>query len=533
MPQHTSTVYYGGINGATGRPAIPPLTVQQLSAAIRQLSDPVNLRELRLRHQRDEQIGLGLREGVSACHLDVVGWGIVFAEDADPAVEEALSELIAHRRGQAGDRCRVFKGASGVRCGQIKTEWLVAQGVGPVVVNPDKVPYYLLLVGSPEAIPFQFQSLLSVDYAVGRIHFNTLQEYANYARSVVLAEKRRRAYLPRRIAFYGAVNGVDSDAEDLRRALVAPLSDTTRALVSAPLNGAGGLDAPDLSPGPCPDAAGVVAGWQVETYMAQDAGRRSLLSLLGDGGRAPALLFAGGHGYEPANPICLLFEQGALITSDWDGRRAPVPRDSVVGGEDVAGDMNLLGMIAFFFACYSGGTPPEADEFVRLLAGVPVQPPYPFVAHLPSRMLSAPGGGALAVIAQVAPTFSYSYDWPGVGEVRAPFEDCLAQLLRGYPIGHAVQPFYKTFASYETELAALLRTARLGGRVDDSALFTPWLAGYTAGNHIILGDPAVRINPTTLKPDAKLPKFKPTRMEGLPQSDSWPAALPVPCQGGA
>ena len=130
-------------------------------------------------------------------------------------------------------------------------------------------------------------------------------------------------------------------------------------------------------------------------------------------------------------------------------------------------------------------------------------------------------------------SFSYSYDWPGVGEVRAPFEDCLAQLLRGYPIGHAVQPFYKTFASYETELAALLRTARLGGRVDDSALFTPWLAGYTAGNHIILGDPAVRINPTTLKPDAKLPKFKPTRMDGLPQSDSWPAALPVPCQGGA
>ena len=104
------SIHYGGINGATGRPAIPPLTVQQLSAAIRQLSDPVNLPELRLRQQRDEQIHLGLREGVSACRLDVVGWGIVFAEDADPAVEEALSELIAHRRGQAGDRCRVFKG---------------------------------------------------------------------------------------------------------------------------------------------------------------------------------------------------------------------------------------------------------------------------------------------------------------------------------------------------------------------------------------------------------------------------------------
>lgn len=102
------------------------------------------------------RLKLGVRElidGRSEDRLEQAGWGIIFPEDSDPAIREALSELLSFRRAQANSvepLYREFSGVDGLRKGETKEEFLKRHGSGPGAIDPRKVPYYLLLVSDPE-----------------------------------------------------------------------------------------------------------------------------------------------------------------------------------------------------------------------------------------------------------------------------------------------------------------------------------------------------------------------------------------------
>ena len=134
--------------------------------------------------------------------------------------------------------------------------------------------------------------------------------------------------------------------------------------------------------------------------MRDGATKAKLHDLLG-GAETPALLFTASHGvpFSPGSPRQLP-HQGALLCQDWPGPRAwrgrgEIPQDFYFAGDDLSSDTNLLGMIAFCFACYGGGTP-QHDDFPKPgTTTLQEVAPKPFMARLPMHMLGREKGGAV------------------------------------------------------------------------------------------------------------------------------------------
>ncbi len=204
----TNKLVFNGIDGATGGYLLPNLTPQDVGKLARgEKLDPQHVKELERWHDLISPRKLGPKEGVDRKNLAETGWGLIVAFDDDDQVVkrtaatlEALSPLLNLRRNQAGDRYREYTGSKAYRPEETKTDFLARHGKGFGPADPDIVPYYLLIVGDPEVIPYRFQYQLDVQYAVGRIHFDTVEEYASYAESVVAAETGQ-VKLPRNAVF--------------------------------------------------------------------------------------------------------------------------------------------------------------------------------------------------------------------------------------------------------------------------------------------------------------------------------------------
>src|SRR5262245_28091242 len=88
---------FNGINGASGDYLLPTMTQKDISkiAQSEQL-DEKHLAELKWRHMQATAAHLGVKEGVDPKNLAETGWGVIFAHNANPAIREALGELLAH-----------------------------------------------------------------------------------------------------------------------------------------------------------------------------------------------------------------------------------------------------------------------------------------------------------------------------------------------------------------------------------------------------------------------------------------------------
>ena len=467
--------YFNGINGDTGEYDLDPMSPDRLFDVLRGVAEPENVRELQFRVQWETEEHLGVVEGVDPTKIEESGWGVIFPADRDgvfvPGVKDALKPLLDLRKEQAGDFFRIYEGVEALRPGESKMDFLVRHGVPPAdPANPEKMPYYLLLVGDPEQISYRFQSQLDVQYAVGRIHFETLQEYANYAASVVAAETGK-VTLPKKASFFSVMNADDRATTLSNDMLMQPLLTQMQ---------------PELQ------------DWSISGHMKEAATKAQLTQLLG-GDETPALLFTASHGVPfQVGSARQIPHQGALLCQDWPGPQAwrgrgAIPQDHYFAGDDISSDANLLGMMAFFFACYGGGTP-QHDDFPKPGTSTLNQiAAKPFISRLPMQMLSQEKGGALAVIGHVERAWGASFTWGRNIEQTDVFRSTLTHLMEGKPVGSALEYFNSRYATWATELSTTLRDVDFGLQVEPVNISSMWTAHNDARGYAIIGDPAVRL----------------------------------------
>lgn len=414
---------------------------------------------------------MGVIYGVDIRDLSQAGWGVIFAADTPAGVRAALEPLLTLRRQQAGKRFRLYEHADGFQTTIDSTaSWLARHSASFGPADPDKVPYYLLIVGDLDKIPLWFQQQLDVQYAIGRLWFDTPEELASYAKSVVAAESSPGLRRSQRQATFLAVGHKDDQPTSLSaQQIVKPLAEQIARLRT---------------------------DWSVDITEGFDVTKGHLLQLM-QAENVADLLFLSGHGMVfPTDDPRQQQHQGALLCANWPGPenwQGPVPKDFYFSADDIPPDAQLLGRIVFMLASYSVGTIVSDTGSQSQLSKDGSATSRSFLAQLPQKLLAHPQGGILAFIGLANQMWGDSYALPTTDPMIQVWTSILQRLMAGYPIGFAMEQLNERYAELAADLTSLIQDFQFGRTLDPSSVVRMWTAWNDARDCVLLGDPAVRL----------------------------------------
>ncbi len=478
-------IAFNGIDATNGDYLIKPMKESAAARiAVDYPPDQSTTNAIRGVIRQSETEHLGAAFDIVLEDLRQAGWAIVFHQDEDQKVKDALAPLIKHRREQIGDDSIVKE--LEYRDGDSVIPWLARQRIKFGLIEPERVPFYVLIVGDPQRIPFAFGQLLDVVYAVGRLHFETPDEYRRYAESVVEYETAQRVPNGKEVVFWGPRNKNDKPTKLSSEHLVKPLA----------LGADGGKSVIERA------AKVSRVAYTSQLFAPEHSTKENLLSVFRPGAvkSAPCMLFTASHGIGwPHGHENQRLTQGALLCQDFPGRGlGPLKTDHYLAAADLPAEARVHGLICFHFACFSAGTP-EADRFSYQPGTPPPQlAPQPFFSALPQALLGHKQGGALGVIGHVERAWQNSIITAGAGTQLLPFENAIGFILKGLPLGWALKEFNEVFAAQSTNLTNAIRNKDAGVEVTDRQLAALWLERNDAEGYVLMGDPAVCVRKDAL-----------------------------------
>jgi len=455
-PDPTDLVAINGIDWETGQ--ILPAPTRDMA---QEVPDAVKDRGTRMERY------LAVSE-VDPNDLKQAGWGVIFAPNTPDTVKKALEPLLALRESQANRLFKRFEDNQVPKAGETVRDWLERppRSITLAAVDPEYgVPLYLLIVGSPSDISFEFQYLLDTYWCVGRLSFDKAEDYRAYADQVVAYETAMTLPHTKQMTLFAPRNDADRATAFFSNQVAKPFSTGSRPL-------------------------GQKQGFQLRSVLADDATKEEFGTILKGKapGGLPALLFTGSHGtYAPMTDPEQRDKLGALVTQDWPGPGNPMKKDYCFTASDIGSDVNLRGLIHFFFACYGGGCP-KFDTYSKPQKQIAQET---LVSRLPQNMLKR---GALASIAHIDRAFASAFQSSRAQSQPQDIRDVLVQIMQGQRVGQAMDKFNLHWAVLAAELTELLRDREIDPTsVSENTLLNCWLGRDDGRNYVVLGDPAVRL----------------------------------------
>ncbi|MGA2490139.1 MAG: C25 family cysteine peptidase [Anaerolineales bacterium] len=466
-----------GVDGSTGNYLFPEINLEQAKQYIPQEETTEDIL-LKWMKQQDRTATTLTREfpaDLNPADVSQAGWGILYAPDLDLQTKEALQRLVKYRREQSDDPRKVKEFTYNGETWAYK--WLNLHGVASGVYDPYQVPYYLLIAGSPKSIPFSFEFQLNVGYAIGRLHFETAEEYARYIDSLIAYEKATEISNSREIIYFAPNHD--------------PATNLSTSQLITPL--VSGVPETSLKPAVKPVAE--AGRFTTRTFLGGNASKDHLRAVFATppAERVPALLFTASHGLglSQSNSDQTMLN-GALVCQNWSGPGSITP-EHYFSASDLPAEARLQGMITIHFACFGGGTP-DHDRYAKMVKN---QPDYssknPFIAALPRHLMAHPNGGTLACLSHIDRLFTTSIDSQRSGPRYQPYRNILYLLMQGQPVGHLSREFSRLSAHLASDLNELVEDLEIGMQVPGEDLVPMWIERNDASSFLVLGDPAARL----------------------------------------
>ena len=432
-------------------------------------------------------------DGASPNDLKQQRWGVIVPEGKDgDELFARIAPLIAQREKEQGDKLFCAGKGQPFRVPpQLSfddaSQWIQDN------LNPMKDwqrPRYLLMLGHPDQVPIELQQALSVYYFAGRLAFDNLDGYSQYAAKAVDFANPDAFSASSRVLSYTVRTESAMDAPDDGFAkLMAPIIDLSAEEDSQvkPF-----VDA-------CPKAG--TASAQHFLQMARDPNPTVLMSLSHGIGRSRN---------RPWSDEEIRKFQGMMY---FGAKKDPLRPEDVATGDFLPGGM------WYFFACFGAGTPAESAYWhwlQKINPNMDVLNALPkngksFIAALPQAAL-ANRRGPLAVMGHLDLAWNYSYDSKMTrhnGQAQRFMS--LSRLARRDDkvkrVGQVFQtllgdlPLVQTDLTnkYNNEAMALAKGTAVN--VDPKERASLWMLRQDLRAYILLGDPAAYM-PLQKEPEA-------------------------------